>query len=347
MNRRDALDPRRLAPLVSSTDALVEDADPEAVLLRFARRAMATTFEVVLPAATPNSHAAAEAALDEIDRLEQQMTVYRDSSEVSILNRLAAERPIGVEAGLFDLFMRCREWHRESRGAFDIAAGSIVKLWNCHRRQGTVPTPEERRAAIASAGMQRVSLDPSERSVRFAAAGLEINLGSVGKGYAVDVVTRLLRRDFGIASGLVHGGHSSVFAMGSESSTGGWQIGLTHPEHTDRRLGFFRLRDRGLGISAITHQYFEHAGRKLGHIIDPRTAWPAESVLTSAVTAPTASEADAMATAFFILGADAAKEICATRPELGAVILSRAGLSVIGIAAREFEPSGSSDFTRP
>src|SRR4051812_19654998 len=101
MNRRDALDPRRLAPLAEPfrepPDELAEIADTEVVLLRFARRAMATTFEIVLPMGTPEAHAHAELALDEIDRLEQQMTVYRDDSEVSLLNRLAAERPMRVE----------------------------------------------------------------------------------------------------------------------------------------------------------------------------------------------------------------------------------------------------------
>jgi thiamine biosynthesis lipoprotein len=342
MNRRDALDPRRLAILA---DAVNEprpvEADPDEVLYRFARQAMATTFEVVLPAGTPNAHAAAEAALDDIDRLEQQMTVYRESSEVSLLNRVAAERPIAVEQGLFELFVRCRDWNRESRGAFDIATGAIIKRWAGCRKQGIVPTTDDRRVAIEHSGMRRVVLDPAERTVRFETSGVEINLGSVGKGYAVDQVIRLLRRDFGVASGLVHGGHSSIFAMGSESASTGWLVGLSHPEHTDRRLGVFRLQDRGLGISAATHQHFEHAGRKLGHILDPRTAWPAEGVLTAAVTAPTAAEADAMATAFFILGPMVAKEICTARSELGCVILSKSRLDVVGTARLEFKQSES------
>jgi thiamine biosynthesis lipoprotein len=342
MNRRDALDPRRLGPVaepfLDPPNSAAEPADPDAVLLRFSRRAMATTFEVVLPLGTPAAHERAEQALDEIDRLEQQMTVYRDDSEISLLNRFAAERPVRVEDNLFDLFVRCQEWHRETRGAFDIATGALVKCWGFYRRDGRVPTVEERRAALAKSGLRHVRLDMTERTVAFDVAGLEINLGSVGKGYALDRVVRLLRRE-GSVNGLVHGGHSSVFAMGSEQGNAGWTIGLTHPDDTAKRLGTFRLSNRGLGISAATHQYFEHGGRKLGHILDPRSAWPAEGVATAAVTAPTAAEADALATAFYVLGPAATREICARRSDLGAVLLTRganASLEVIGEDLHEF-----------
>jgi thiamine biosynthesis lipoprotein len=348
MNRRDALDPRRLAPLAEPfldfADEPIESADPDSVLLRFARRAMATTFEVVLPLGTPAAHTSAELALDEIDRLEQQMTVYRDDSEVSLLNRLAAERPLRVEENLFELFVRCAAWHRETRGAFDIAAGALVKCWGFYRRAGRVPPVEERREALAKSSLSRVRLDAAERTVAFETAGVEINLGSVGKGYALDRVVRLLRRE-GVSQGLVHGGHSSVFAMGSEPGQAAWVVGLTHPDDGATRLGTFHLADRGLGISAATHQFFEHGGRKLGHILDPRSAWPAEGVATAAVSAPTAAEADALATAFYILGAGPAREICAKRPELGAVLLTRGpnpALEIIGQAEREFRATTDS-----
>ncbi len=349
MNRRDAIDPRRLAPVAAPFLALpdepIESADPDAVMLRFARQAMATTFEVVLPFGTPEAHEWAIRALDEIDRLEQQLTIYRDDSEVSLINRLAAQRPMRVEPNLFDLFVRCQAWHRETRGAFDIAAGALVKCWGFYRREGRVPTIDERRAALAKSGSRHVALDPADQTVVFDTPGVEINLGSVGKGYALDQIVRLLRRDGGVQQGLVHGGHSSVFALGAEPGTEGWIVGLKHPNDPATRLGTFHLADRGLGISAATHQFFEHGGRKLGHILDPRSAWPAEGVATAAVTAPTAAEADALATAFFILGAGPAREICANRPELGAVLLTRGPnprLEIIGSAAREFRTETAS-----
>lgn len=340
MDRRDSLDPRRILAAVDPSFDVADEPTPEtdAVVLRFARQAMATTFEVVLPLGTPAAHEAALGALDEIDRLEQQMTVYRDDSEVSLINALAGERPIRVEESLFDLFERCLTWNRETRGAFDIAAGAIVKCWGFHKREGRMPSIEERRAALERSGSRRLELDRAENTIRFRTPGVEINLGSVGKGHAVDRAIRLLRSSYGLTQGLIHGGHSSVFAMGAEpESPRGWLIGLADPENPARRLGVFRLKDRGLGISAATHQHFKVAGKKLGHVLDPRIAWPAEGTSVAAVTAPTAAEADALATGIFILGPAAARDICARRPDLGAVLLTRAGLEVIGQACQEFE----------
>ena len=350
MQRRDFLHPRNIvegaAPVVVP---FIEDAapvaDPEAVLLRFARNAMATRFEVVLPMGTPNAHLVGTSALDQIDQLEQQMTVYRPDSEVSLINATAVDEPVVVELALFALFADCERWHRETRGAFDIAVGAIIKAWGFFRREGRVPSVEKRRAALEASGMKHVELDAEAMTIRFARPGLELNLGAVGKGFALDRVVRVLRRQWGVSQGLVHGGHSSVFAIGREpGGSRGWPIGLLHPDDPTRRLGQFRLIDRGLGVSAATHQHFVHEGRKLGHILDPRTAWPADGIAIAAVTAPTAAEADALATAFFILGVNPAREICAKRADIGAALLTRGPkhrLELLGTASREFEVDGS------
>lgn len=330
MLRRNFLDPRHIG-----IHAKVDDRT-DGVLLRFARRAMATQFEIVLPLATPRAHELADQALDEIDRLEQQLTVYRDASEVSRLNALAADHPMSVETNLFELLDRCRHWHRMTC-AFDVASGALVRLWNEGRKRGMVPSMEERRTALEQSGMNHVKLDGAEKTVQFLRRGLAINLGAVGKGYALDRVVRLLRHE-GVSAGLVHGGQSSVFAFGAEPGVArGWQVGLAHPETPSERLGIFHLRDRGVGISAATYQFFEKEGRKMGHILDPRSAWPAEGVATAAVTAPTAAEADALSTAFFILGVEPAREICAARPDLGVVLQTRGRLEVLGQAQQEFD----------
>jgi thiamine biosynthesis lipoprotein len=346
LERRDFIDPLRIAAtthgVLDPAEPLAAEPDPDAVLLRFARRAMATTFEIVLPLGTADAYAIADAGLDEIDRLEQQMTVYRDDSEVALINARAAHEPVPVEESVFDLFVRCSQLHRESRGAFDIAVGPLIKLWGFYRRQGRMPTLDERRAALDVSGMRHVRLDPAAKTIAFDRPGVELNLGSVGKGHALDRTVRLLHRKAAVQSALIHGGHSSVYAVGSEAGTvAGWAVGLRDPDSPDIRLGCFRLCDRGLGISATTHQFFEHEGRRFGHLLDPRTAWPAEGIAISAATAPTAAEADALATAFFVLGIEPAMQICERRPELGAVLLTRGPvpkLEVIGMATSEFTP---------
>ncbi|HUR54243.1 MAG TPA: FAD:protein FMN transferase, partial [Gemmataceae bacterium] len=289
-------------------------------LVRVSRRAMATRFEIDIPCGRPDAVAAASDALDLIDDLEDQLTVFRDHSEVSRLN--AAGSADAVEANLFDLLTRCATWTRETDGAFDIATGALTKAWGFYRREGRVPTPRERSEAMAKTGMRHVILRPESRAVKFRVPGLELNLGAVGKGYALDRAAALLRDKWGIESGLLHGGGSSVYAIGHPpGDERGWPVALKHPTDEGRSLGTVYLRNNGLGVSAATFQFFEYHGRKLGHVIDPRTGWPTEGTAAAAATAPTAAEADAMSTAAFVLGPAGADRITRTRPTVGAVTL--------------------------
>jgi thiamine biosynthesis lipoprotein len=329
MNRREFLHPRRLMNIagpVLGTAGELEAQEPssnEPVMLRFARRAMATTFEVIAPFASPAAHEMAQAALDEVDRLESQLSVFRDTSEVSRLNARAAHHPVRIERNLFNLLALADKIHRETEGAFDISVGALIKTWGFFRRAGRVPTPEEREAVRERIGMKHVVLDTERQSVFYQRQGLEINLGSIGKGYALDRALAFVGQRYDTNNILIHGGHSSVFALGNETqSASGWSIGLADPQRPQRRRGLLHLRNRAMATSAATQQYFEHDGRKLGHLLDPRSAWPAEGILGATVTAPTAAEADALATAFFILGIEKARAYCEQHGEVGAVLIA-------------------------
>lgn len=354
MNRREFLHPRRLvqvaAPVLGIADELAaqEASSSAPVMLRFARRAMATTFEVILPFETPAAHEVAEAALDEIDRLEAQLTVFRDGSEVSRLNARAALHPVRVEQNLFDLLALAQRIHSDTEGAFDISVGALIKTWGFFRRAGRVPTPRERADVRERIGMQHVVLDAQRQTVFYQRQGVEINLGSIGKGYALDCAAQMANTQ----NVLIHGGHSSVLAVGnaippSPSGRGdggegaaGWPVGLTDPEHPECRRALLHLRNRALATSAATHQHFEHEGKKLGHLLDPRTAWPAEGMLSASVTASTAALADALATAFFILGVKKARAYCEQHADIGAILIAEDAperLVVLGRAAEEVE----------
>jgi thiamine biosynthesis lipoprotein len=343
MNRREFLHPRRLinvaGPVLDIAGELEaqEPSTSEPVMLRFARRAMATTFEVILPFGTPSPHEIAQLALDEIDRLEAQLTVFRDTSEVSRLNAKAALHPVRVEKNLFGLLALADKIHRETEGAFDISVGALIKTWGFFRRAGRVPTPQECAVVRERIGMQHVVLDADRQTVSYKRQGVEINLGSIGKGFAIDCAAQLA----GAQNLLIHGGHSSVVALGNETPTAsGWTIGLADPQRPQRRRGLLHLRNRAMATSAATQQYFEHEGRKLGHLLDPRSAWPAEGMLSATVTAPTAAEADALATALFILGIDKARDYCEQHSEVGAVLIPAGAphrLVVCGRAVDEVE----------
>jgi len=347
VNRRDFLHPRNLmrqagelAGALDEVRALVDEAPAsDAVLLHFARRAMATTFEVILPLGTPDAQDVADHSLDLVDRVEDQLTVYRDNSEVSRVNQLAFNQPVAVERGLFELLNLSKQLAEKTGGAFDITVGALIKAWGFYRRAGRVPQREELESVRGRYGMRHLRLDSDGQTVRFAREGLELNLGSIGKGYALDRAAGQLRSAWNISSALLHGGHSSVYALGSEpGSSCGWTVGVLDPEDSQKRLAVLRLHDRGMGTSAATYQHLEYQGRKLPHLLDPRTAWPAEGMLMATVTAPSATVADALATAFFILGVDKARDYCTAHPDIGALLLpADRKLVVLGRAREELQ----------
>src|SRR4051812_3149961 len=314
----------------------------DVAVLRASRRAMATTFEVLLPFGSPLAQPAAEAALDLIDELEDQLTVFCDHSEVSRLNATAADHAVEVVPNLFDLIEYAAHVTRQTTGAFDIATGALIKAWGFYRRQGRVPTPAERAAAMGRTGTRFLALDRDRRSVRYLRQGLEINLGGIGKGYALDRAAELLVRDWGVSSALLHGGSSSVRAIGTPpGQPRGWPVTIKHPWGPDRRLGTLYLDHAALGTSAATFQHFEYNGRKLGHLLDPRTGWPAEGMEQVSVVAPTAAEADALSTAFFVLGVEPTARFCRSRPDVGVVLLP-AGQDrpqTFNLNGRSFQPA--------
>jgi FAD:protein FMN transferase len=309
-----------LAPAVDEPEVL----PGEFALVRVARRAMATTFEIAIPCGShPDPVAAASDALDLIDDLEDQMTVYRDHSEVSRLNATAANASVPVEEQLFNLFARCAVWTRETDGAFDIATGGLIKAWGFYQREGRVPTPRERADAMSQCGFRHVILNPESHAVKFRHAGLELNLGAVGKGYALDRATSLLCERWGVRSALLHGGGSSVYAIGHPpGETRGWPVRLRHPINPEKSLGTVWIRNRGLGTSAATFQFFEYKGQKLGHLLDPRTGWPATGTASASAIASTAAEADAVSTAAFVLGSSRTEKLVRLKQAVGAVILT-------------------------
>jgi thiamine biosynthesis lipoprotein len=335
MNRRHFLDVRRLAHTAGQVAGAIEEArsaagslladvpaQQEIALVRVSRRAMATTFEVVLPCGFSEPIPAAEDALDVIENLESQLTVYRDDSEISRLNRRAGDQPVAVEERLYDLLRFSARLSEQTNGAFDVTAGALTKAWGFFRREGRVPTPAERKTALGRVGYRNLLFDDRRRTIRFLHDGLEINLGSIGKGYALDRAGELLQQEWGITAGLLHGGHSSVLAIGSDPrDEHGWAVAISHPWDADRDLAVVRLRNAALATSAATFQHLQHKGRSLGHVLDPRTAWPAEEMASATVIAPTAATADALSTAFFVMGVAAARAYCAAHPEVGAVLL--------------------------
>lgn len=299
------------------------DHSPRTYLIQVGRQAMACEFEVLLNAGQyPGGEDAALEALDVVDTLEAQLSIYRETSELSRVNRLAASEPVSVEPRLFELLERCAAWHRDTRGAFDVAVGALLRTWGFVRRQGRIPSADDLAAARERSGMDHVRLDAANQTVSFARPGIELNLGAVGKGYALDRASEKLANRM-IDDFLIHGGQSSILASGSRSGEpSGWRVAIRHPLRPERALAECRLRDQALGTSGSGVQHFHHGGKRFGHLLDPRSGQPAEACLSASVIAPTAAEADALSTAFYVLGVDAARDYCQSHPEIGAILVA-------------------------
>lgn len=299
-------------------------------LVEIGRRAMACEFHIYLNLADRPHADRTVAALDLVDQLEDQLSVYRENSGLSRINRAAVERAAPVEKRLFDLLTLALELHRETEGAFDITAGPISKLWGFYRRAGRVPEDAEIAAVLERVGSQHVTLDPATRTVRFARRGMEFNLGGIGKGYSLDRCVEQLTAE-GLENFLIHGGQSSIVGRGSRAGLAegqsGWSVALRHPLRDEIRLGEIWLRDAALGTSGSAHQFFYHEGRRYSHLLDPRTARPAEGLLSTTVIAPTGALADALATAFFVMGLEATRAYCEAHPDIGAILVAQGAKS--------------------
>ncbi|MFO0944545.1 MAG: FAD:protein FMN transferase [Planctomycetota bacterium] len=326
MDRRRFFRPSRLLRAVSqlqqdmerSIDAIERFASQPVVTFR--RPAMACMFEIQFPISLTDRQTPT-AAFDLIDDLEDQLTVYRDTSEVSRLNQRAFQEPVVVEPRLFELLTRCQDLHKETDGVFDITAGPLVRAWGFYRREGRLPEIQELDDALAAVGMQDVLLDAQERTVRFGRPGMELNFGSIGKGYALDRVTEFLTgRSFSPA--LLSAGHSSMRAVGKPPWDDAWQVDLLDPRKGDVPFASVRLSDQAFSTSGSSSQFFEVGGKRFGHILDPRTGRPAEGMLQTSVVAPDAALAEALSTAFFIHGVDWARRYCENHPRIGALLVS-------------------------
>jgi thiamine biosynthesis lipoprotein len=288
--------------------------------LRLSRPAMACTFELFLPEEERGRLAAAQQALEQVDDIEARLTVYRETSEVSRVNRRAASGPVHVSAELHALLRLAREIGRETGGTYDVTCGALIRCWGFLHRAGRIPDPDALDRARKASGWERVVFDDDAETIAWAAPGVEINLGSIGKGYALDHIAAALRAS-GIHDFLLHAGQSSVLAAGNAGAGDGWTVAIADGRRPGGRLGTLVLGDQALSTSGIGQQRFTIEGRRYGHIIDPRSGTPSDACVQSSVVAPSAAVSEALSTAFFVMAEPDVCAYCAVRPAIGRVTL--------------------------
>ncbi|GAB4135948.1 MAG: FAD:protein FMN transferase [Thermogutta sp.] len=299
--------------------------------LSLTAKAMGGEFQVVFNLAQyEQAMDAGLAAIQLLEPLEDMMSYFRPRGELGRINALAPFGPVPVSQELWNLLLFCRELWEKTDHAFDITAGALWEAWGFARRQGRLPSQPELDEAKDCIGWQWLDLDDVKKTVAFRKPGIKLNLGSVGKGYALDRLAEKIE-EYGVGDFLVHGGKSSVLARGSRIESGGnpasprigWPVGIADPILRGGRLGEIILLDQSLATSGTVFQFFYHQGKRFGHVLDPRTGLPVDHCLSVTVVARTAAEADALSTAFFVLGPDAAQVVCEKMDKVGVVFVVR------------------------
>ena len=327
-NRREFLTGKALRKQVEAgggalADALLQDESARPVAgdtLRLETRAMACSFAILMNPDRGGQIPIASDALELVHELESQMTVYRDDSELAAINREAGQGPVSVEPGLYSLLRTAAALSESTGGAFEPTAGPLIQLWKVCRDESRIPTESELATAREQMGCDAIDFDDAAGTVEFTRPGLSLDLGGIGKGYALDRCANALVSD-GMEHFLLHGGQSSMIARGQHADCDGWPVGIRDPFFPKETLLTVLLKDRALSTSGSGVQFFRHAGRRYGHILDPRTGMPAEGMLSVTVLAPTAAEADALSTAFFVKGLENASSWCDNHKQIGAVLI--------------------------
>ena len=289
------------------------------VRLESSHFAMGTIFSVVAYGSEAKLlQEAIDRAFQEIDRLENLMSHYKPDSELSRINREAARRPVPVTPELFELLESSLTYSRQTDGAFDITIGPLMKLWGFFSRCGRVPARSELAETLQRIGYRHVKLDPQARAIAFDRPSVELDLGAIGKGYAIDRAVATLRAQ-GIAQALVSSGSSSIYALGAPPREQGWEVSLCHPLDRRKQARSLRLRNLSISISGAHEQRFVLEGKMYGHLLDPRTAMPVENMLMTVVIAESNAASDALSTAFFVSGPDPSRAHLQDHPDLTAL----------------------------
>ena len=274
-------------------------------LLRVERNdeAMGSTFSVVLYGSDRRQlDAAADAAFDEVHRLDRLLSNYRPDSEWSEVNRTAGVRPVKVSTELFQLLSECMTYSRQSDGAFDITVGALMKIWGFYKGEGVLPRSADVTDALTRVGHRHVRLNARTQTIHFDRPGVELDPGGIGKGYAVDRMVAILKRN-NVHIALVSASGSSIYGLGAPpTESAGWRITIRAPDHPDKAAAEVLLKDMSLSTTGSYEKFFWADGGTYAHIMDPRTGYPAQGTASVSVMAPRTIDSEAWAKPYFING---------------------------------------------
>jgi len=282
---------------------------------------MGTRIRVELSADDATKGAAAiDAVMAEMRRIDALMSHYKPESELSQINLRAAVEPVRVDRELFDLLKLSLHFSEITDGAFDITYAGVGRLYDY--RLHIKPTEAQIQAALPTVNWRNLILDPDKLTVKFARAGMRIDVGGIGKGYAVDRCIAILQA-LGFNHALVTAGGDSRIIGDRDGRP--WVIGIRHPDDPNKIVTRLPLADTAMSTSGDYYRYFDENGVRYHHIIDPHTGHSASRVRSATILGPTATETDGLSKTAFVLGAEKTLEIINRMPKFDAIFITPDG----------------------
>lgn len=282
---------------------------------------MAVPIELVFYAPEEDdANGAAKAVFERFRRLNQVLSDFDPNSDISMLSQSAGDgraHPVGPD--LWAVLFRAQEVARQSDGAFDVTVGPAVRLWRRARRQKQLPSQERIDQALQLVGYERIRLDPCQRAVELTKPGMQIDLGGIAKGYAIDEGLRVLRT-LGITRAMIHAG-GDIGLADPPPDKPGWTIGVGLLEPTARPARFVSLSRCAVATSGDMWQFVVIAGKRYSHIVDPKTGIGLTEHCSVTVIAPEAMTADALSTAVSVLGPERGLRLVDQTPQAAAFIV--------------------------
>jgi FAD:protein FMN transferase len=313
-----------LPPAASRTASTTEDHTREY------RYMMGTSVSVeAFGADEPTRRAAIAEAFDAVAEVDRLMSNYRDDSELTLINHRAALEPVRVSDPMLAVLRAAQEVSVRSAGAFDITVGPLVRLWGFHDRKPHVPSPTELERVRPLVGHRNVVIDPVAHTVRFLRSGVELDLGGIAKGFAVELAAGALR-GHGLAGSIDAGGNQ--FVLGHPPGKKAWAVGIKNPDSPEELLGVLDVGQGSISTSAQYANSLRAGPRQYGHILDPRTLQPSEGALSVTVVSPDGTLADALSKVGFVLGPGRGLAVIESFPATSAVIAFRKPDGTIGVA---------------
>ncbi len=274
---------------------------------------MGTLVEITVIPANEKAIREAFEALKKVDAL---MSTYKEDSEISILNR---EGRAQVSEETLEVIEDAIKFSNLTDGAFDITCRPLINLWKKAKKEEKVPTEEEIEKAISLVGYQRIVLEGNQ--IRLEKKGIQIDLGGIAKGYAVDKAIEALKNN-GIKRALINAG-GDLYALGEALQGGGWSIGIQDPRDEDEIIDIIKVKDKAVATSGDYRRYFTLEGKRFSHIVNPKTGLTVQDVpMSVTIIGPDSTTTDALATGVFVLGPEEGMKLIENLPGVEGMIIS-------------------------